>query len=196
VNEISRLPPLQSKWFLSLVCLYWFSFLLISRAGRNKTLNCFAFRRAAKTLFKSFFANEAVGDVCVANVSVYGGCRSDGIRQDCPHILIKVVRLSLCSFRHNRDFMLQLLQNKSLELKCVHIRLTTTIIVFGFVLLYWYHYVGERFHYYISLSLNCPDLRGPPSFQFNGCQVSFLGVKRPGLDADHSPPSCTDIKNA
>jgi hypothetical protein len=29
-----------------------------------------------------------------------------------------------------------------------------------------------------------------------GTGVSFLGVKRPGRDADHSPPSSAEVKNA
>ena len=35
----------------------------------------------------------------------------------------------------------------------------------------------------------------PYSFQCNGCRVSFLGVKRPGLDVDHPLPSSTKVKN-
>ena len=31
--------------------------------------------------------------------------------------------------------------------------------------------------------------RGPPSLLYNGYWVSFLGVKRPGCGADHTPPS-------
>ena len=35
---------------------------------------------------------------------------------------------------------------------------------------------------------------GPPSFLYNGCLVSFPGVKRPGRDADHPPASSAEVK--
>jgi hypothetical protein len=36
----------------------------------------------------------------------------------------------------------------------------------------------------------CPDrLRILPSLLFNACQDSFFGLRRPGHEADHSPPS-------
>jgi hypothetical protein len=35
---------------------------------------------------------------------------------------------------------------------------------------------------------------GPPSLQYNGYRVSFLGVKRPGRDADHPPASSAEVK--
>jgi hypothetical protein len=38
-------------------------------------------------------------------------------------------------------------------------------------------------------------LWGAPSLQFNGYQNFFPGVKRPGLDVDHSPTCIVDIKN-
>ena len=34
----------------------------------------------------------------------------------------------------------------------------------------------------------------PPSLLYNGYQVSFPGVKRPGRDVDHPPSSCTEVK--
>jgi hypothetical protein len=41
-----------------------------------------------------------------------------------------------------------------------------------------------------------PDrLWGPPSLLFNGYRGSFPGVKQPGPEADHSPPSSTEVKN-
>jgi hypothetical protein len=39
-------------------------------------------------------------------------------------------------------------------------------------------------------------LCGPPAFYPVGTRGSFLGVKRPGREADHSPPSSTEVKNA
>jgi hypothetical protein len=36
---------------------------------------------------------------------------------------------------------------------------------------------------------------GPSSLQFNKCRGSFAGVKRPGLEVDHSPPSSCRFKN-
>jgi hypothetical protein len=41
--------------------------------------------------------------------------------------------------------------------------------------------------------LDC--LWGPSTFLFNGYRDFFLGVKRPGLDGDHSPPSSAGVKN-
>jgi hypothetical protein len=35
---------------------------------------------------------------------------------------------------------------------------------------------------------------GPPSLLYNGYQVSFQGVKRPGQGVNHPPPSNTEIK--
>jgi hypothetical protein len=35
--------------------------------------------------------------------------------------------------------------------------------------------------------------RGPPSFLYNGCLVSFPGVKRPGRDGNHPPPSSAEV---
>jgi hypothetical protein len=42
----------------------------------------------------------------------------------------------------------------------------------------------------------CPDrLWGPPSLLSSGYQEALsLGVKRPGLEADHSPPSGAEVK--
>jgi hypothetical protein len=44
----------------------------------------------------------------------------------------------------------------------------------------------------------CPDrFWGPPSLLSNGYQGALsLGVKRPGREADHSPPSSAEAKNA
>jgi hypothetical protein len=44
----------------------------------------------------------------------------------------------------------------------------------------------------------CPErLWGPPSLLSNGYQgVLSLGVKRPGREADHSPPSSAEVRNA
>jgi hypothetical protein len=51
---------------------------------------------------------------------------------------------------------------------------------------------GKRF----SVLQNFPDqLWGPPKLQFNGYQGSFLGVKWPGCEVDHSPPSSAEVKN-
>jgi hypothetical protein len=35
-----------------------------------------------------------------------------------------------------------------------------------------------------------------PSLLSNGYQGLFPGVKRPGREADHSPPSSVEVKNA
>jgi len=35
---------------------------------------------------------------------------------------------------------------------------------------------------------------GPTSLLYNGCQVSFPGVKRAGRGVDHPPPSSAEIK--
>ena len=35
---------------------------------------------------------------------------------------------------------------------------------------------------------------GPPSNIYNGYRVSFPGVKRPGSDVNHPPPSSADVK--
>jgi hypothetical protein len=35
---------------------------------------------------------------------------------------------------------------------------------------------------------------GPPSLLYNWCRVSFPGVERPRRGADHSPPSCAEVK--
>jgi hypothetical protein len=46
----------------------------------------------------------------------------------------------------------------------------------------------------ISVGAKRPDrLWGPPSFLFSG--VLFRGVKWPGSDAEHSPPSSVEVKN-
>jgi hypothetical protein len=34
----------------------------------------------------------------------------------------------------------------------------------------------------------------PPSLLYNGYRLSFKGVKRPGLDVNHSPPSSAEVK--
>ena len=39
-------------------------------------------------------------------------------------------------------------------------------------------------------------LRGPSSLLFNGYRGSFPGVKRPGREADHSPPSSVEVSGA
>jgi len=47
-----------------------------------------------------------------------------------------------------------------------------------------------------SLFKNRPDLLwGPPSLLLNAQRGSFLGVKRPGLEANYSPPSSAEVKN-
>jgi hypothetical protein len=47
-----------------------------------------------------------------------------------------------------------------------------------------------------SSSLPCPDwLWGPPPIQWTPWAIS-LGVKRPGSEADHSPPPSAEVKNA
>jgi hypothetical protein len=47
--------------------------------------------------------------------------------------------------------------------------------------------------------LSCPHspdgLWDPPRPLFNMSQGSFPGVKRPGLDVDHSPPPSTNVQN-
>ena len=37
--------------------------------------------------------------------------------------------------------------------------------------------------------------RGPPDLVYNGYQVSFPGVKRPGRGANHLPPIAPSLKN-
>ena len=37
--------------------------------------------------------------------------------------------------------------------------------------------------------------RGPPDFAYNGYQVSFPRVKRPGRGANHLPPIAPRVKN-
>jgi len=47
-----------------------------------------------------------------------------------------------------------------------------------------------------SSSLTRPDRPwGPPIILFSSYMVSFKGVKRPGRDADHTPPSKAEVKN-
>jgi hypothetical protein len=55
---------------------------------------------------------------------------------------------------------------------------------------------GRRSEFFSSLLR--PDwLWGPPSLVSNGYQGALtLRVKRPGLEADHSPPSNADFKYA
>jgi hypothetical protein len=44
-------------------------------------------------------------------------------------------------------------------------------------------------------STPCPDrLWGPPSLLSNGYRRLFLRVKRPGREADHTPPSSAEVK--
>jgi hypothetical protein len=51
--------------------------------------------------------------------------------------------------------------------------------------------VGSRFF----TSPCCPDrLCGPPNLLYNGYGGSFLRVKRPGREADHSPPTSAEVK--
>jgi len=47
---------------------------------------------------------------------------------------------------------------------------------------------GETFHTHPE------QLCGPPSLLYNGYRVSFLGVKQPGCDVDHPPPSSAEVK--
>jgi len=52
--------------------------------------------------------------------------------------------------------------------------------------------VGKRF----LSSPKHPDYHwGSPSLFLNGCLGSFLGVKWPGCEVDHSPPSSVEVKN-
>jgi hypothetical protein len=44
-----------------------------------------------------------------------------------------------------------------------------------------------------ATSLN--RLWGPPSLLYNGFRVYFLGIKRPGREADYSPLSSAEVKN-
>jgi len=42
----------------------------------------------------------------------------------------------------------------------------------------------------------CPErLWNPPSLLSNGYEGFFLGVKRPGHEAEHSPPSGAEVKH-
>jgi hypothetical protein len=43
---------------------------------------------------------------------------------------------------------------------------------------------------------NHPDqFWGPPSLLFSGYKGSFMEVKQLGLEVDHSPASCAEVKN-
>jgi hypothetical protein len=51
---------------------------------------------------------------------------------------------------------------------------------------------GRRFFFLPK----CPDwFWGPFSHLFNGYWDCFLGVKPPGHEVDHSPPSRAEVKN-
>jgi hypothetical protein len=68
------------------------------------------------------------------------------------------------------------------------------------------HYVKKRhfsiIHLTVSKTFSSPPrperLWGPPSLLSNGYWGGgfSLGVKRPGREADHSPPSSAEVKNA
>jgi hypothetical protein len=64
------------------------------------------------------------------------------------------------------------------------------------VILYWGSSPGRGWEFFSSPP--CPDpLWGPPSLLSNGFQGTLsLGVKRPGSEAGHSPPSSAEFKNA
>jgi hypothetical protein len=49
--------------------------------------------------------------------------------------------------------------------------------------------------FFFLLQTRPDQLRGPPSLLFNGCRGSFLGVKRPGFEVDHSSPSSAEVKS-
>jgi hypothetical protein len=46
-----------------------------------------------------------------------------------------------------------------------------------------------------DLSLSITPILGPTQSPTHGQPGSFSDVKRPGREADHSPPSCVDVKN-
>jgi hypothetical protein len=52
--------------------------------------------------------------------------------------------------------------------------------------------ISGRDKRFISTSQHPDRLWGPLSLLYRG---SFPGVKRPGLESDHSPPSCAEVKN-
>jgi len=57
--------------------------------------------------------------------------------------------------------------------------------------------VGTVTSYWLEVEgLGFPARRyGQPSLPFGGHRGSLLGLKRPGTDVDHSPPSSYGVKN-
>jgi hypothetical protein len=51
--------------------------------------------------------------------------------------------------------------------------------------------VGSRI---FTSSYRTDRLWGPPNLPYNGYRGSFLGVKRPEREADHSPPTSAEVK--
>jgi hypothetical protein len=51
--------------------------------------------------------------------------------------------------------------------------------------------VGSRI---FASSYRSDRLWGPPNLLYNGTGSSFPRVKRPGREADHSPPTSADVK--
>ena len=61
----------------------------------------------------------------------------------------------------------------------------------------WDQVVGTETSYGLEVEgMSFPDrLYGPPSFPFGGHRGFLLGLKRPGPDVDHSPPSSYGVRN-
>jgi hypothetical protein len=57
---------------------------------------------------------------------------------------------------------------------------------------------NESRHLYVWYRLDAiekSDLWGPPNLLFSGYRSTFRGVKRPGLEVNHSPPRSGELKN-